>query len=104
MNNSTNSQVTLLLSTTYEEAGEGLRRSDWSRHAIEVITESAVPIVIEASVSGDHWFAVGNPTTGAAFRALDGFFPYLRARRTDTGEGTAPTVDVQIASGFWLAH
>lgn len=105
MRSTSNRKETLLNnSTTYEEAGEGITRDDYLRHAVQVVTSSAIPVVIEATVDGTTWFQVGEPITGASLRFLEGWFPYLRARRTDTGVDPAPAVSVVIESGVWVQN
>lgn len=103
---STSLQCEVLLdSAVYGDTGQPITRRDFIRHTVEVVTDAGVAVVLEVSTGGENWYPIGTTMTGASFQIIDAFFPYLRARRTDTDpedSTPAPQVKVIIESGYWL--
>lgn len=105
MNRTTNEQTVKLLlnSVTASEVGDAFTRGEYLKHFVSVTVpddgeDPGTPVAIQLQVSGDAetWFDFGAPVTAPGFAHIDGFYPWIRAKR----DATLNPVTVRLESGW----
>jgi hypothetical protein len=105
MNKVTNEQAVLLLSGSVvaNEVGDAFTRGEYLKHFVQVTVpddgeDPGTPVAIQLQVSGDSvtWFDLGAPVSAPGFAHVDGFYPWIRAKR----DNTSNPVTVRLESGW----
>lgn len=101
----TNEQTVKLLlnSVVANEVGNAFSRGEYLKHFVQVTVpdvdgDPGPSVSIQLQVSGDAetWFDLGAPVAAPGFAHVDGFYPWIRAKRDNT---TNP-VTVRLESGW----
>lgn len=95
----TNTQAIDLLkaSVVANQVGDEFTRGEYLKHFLQV-TGGATPVAVQLQVSGDAvtWFDHGPPVSSPGYLCVEGYFPWMRAKR----DGTTNTVSVLLESGW----
>ncbi len=82
----------------YGDTGDGVQRTNFRQHFVELILDAGAEVTIEVSGDGVHWFPFDVEKTTSGYLEMPHFYPNIRARRTDVDPAVAQ-VETATAAG-----